>query len=74
VYAYKQKWEQAQTYYSKALAMGGLRREAETRLHAGIVLFKAGQKAEALTMFDSVQGDATAVDIAQLWKAWLVNN
>jgi hypothetical protein len=54
--------------------MGGLRREAETRLHAGIVLFKAGQKAEALTMFDSVQGDATAVDIAQLWKAWLVNN
>ncbi len=74
VYASKQKWEQAQTYYSKALAMGGLRREAETRLHAGIVLFKAGQKAEALTMFDSVQGDATAVDIAQLWKAWLVNN
>jgi hypothetical protein len=54
--------------------MGGLRREAETRLHAGIVLFKAGQKAAALTMWDSVQGDATAVDIAQLWKIWAASN
>jgi hypothetical protein len=25
-------------------------------------------------MWDSVQGDATAVDIAQLWKAWQANN
>jgi tetratricopeptide (TPR) repeat protein len=74
VYASKQKWEQAQVNYSKALALGGLRREAETRLHAGIVLFKAGQKAEAVKMWDSVQGEATAVDIAQLWKAWSANN
>ena len=74
VYASKQKWDQAQAQYAKALAQGGLRREAETRLHAGIVLFNAGQKAEALKMWDSVQGDATAVDIAQLWKAWLANN
>lgn len=74
VYASQQKWEQAQLNYSKAIAMGGLRREAETRLHAGIVLFKAGQKEEARKMWDSVQGDATAVDIAQLWKAWQANN
>jgi hypothetical protein len=54
--------------------MGGLRREAETRLHAGIALFKAGQKEEANKMWDSVQGEATAVDIAQLWKAWQAYN
>jgi tetratricopeptide (TPR) repeat protein len=73
VYASKQKWDQAQLNYSKALAMGGLRREAETRLHAGIVLSKAGQKDEALKMWDSVQGDPTAVELAQLWKSWQSN-
>ena len=70
VYASKQKWDLALSHYDKALSMGDLRREAETRLHAGIALFKAGQKAEAIKMWDSAQGDATAVDIAQLWKFW----
>jgi len=70
VYAAQQKWEQSQAHYSKALAMGGLRREAETRLHAGIALFKLGQKEQAHSMWDSVQGDATAVELAQLWKTW----
>lgn len=69
VYAAQQKWDQSHAFYSKALAMGGLRREAETRLHAGIALFKLGQKAEANTMWSSVQGDATAVELAQLWKS-----
>jgi hypothetical protein len=54
--------------------MGGLRREPETRLHAGMVLYKSGQKAEALQMLGSVQGDVTAVDIAQLWALWLANH
>ncbi len=70
VYASKQKWDLAQAHYEKALNMGGLRREAETRLHAGIALAKAGQKAAAIKMWDSAQGDATAEDIAQLWKFW----
>jgi tetratricopeptide (TPR) repeat protein len=74
VYGAKQKWDLAQVNYSKALAMGGLRREAETRLHAGIVLFKLGQKSEAIKMWDSVQGDATAVELAQLWKIWQSHN
>jgi len=74
VYAAKQNWNQAQTFFGRALAMGGLRREAETRLHAGIVLFKLGQKAEATKMWDSVQGDATAVEFAQLWKIWQAQN
>jgi hypothetical protein len=25
-------------------------------------------------MWDSVQGDATAVELAQLWKIWQANN
>ena len=68
VYAAQQKWDQSQAFYSKALAMGSLRREAETRLHAGIALFRLGQKAEANTLWDSIQGDATAIELAQLWK------
>jgi hypothetical protein len=74
VYASKQQWSQSNEFYNKALAMGGLRREAETRLHAGLVLSKMGQKAEAVKMWDSVQGDATAVDLAQLWKTWQAHN
>lgn len=70
VYASKQQWELALTTFTKAIEMGGLRREAETRLHAGIVLNKLGKKADAQKMWDSVQGDATAVEIAQLWKLW----
>jgi tetratricopeptide (TPR) repeat protein len=73
VYASKQKWDLAQSNYTKALSMGGLRREAETRLHAGIALSKAGQKDEASKMWDSVQGDPTAVELAQLWKIWQAN-
>jgi hypothetical protein len=54
--------------------MGGLRREAETRLHAGIALYKLGQKVEAVKMWDSIQGETTAVDLAQLWKTWQSHN
>jgi tetratricopeptide (TPR) repeat protein len=74
VYASQQKWRQSNDFYNKALAMGGLRREAETRLHAGLVLSKMGQKPEAVKMWDSVQGDPTAVDLAQLWKTWQAHN
>ena len=74
VYASQQKWRQSNDFYNKALAMGGLRREAETRLHAGLVLSKMGQKEEAVKMWDSVQGDPTAVDLAQLWKTWQAHN
>ena len=74
VYASKQKWNQSNDFYNKALAMGGLRREAETRVHAGLVLGKMGQEVEAVRVWDSVQGDATAVELAQLWKIWQANN
>jgi len=70
VYASKQKWDLAVASYTKAFEIGALRREAETRLHAGIALSKAGKKAEAEKMWDSVKGDPTAVELAQLWKLW----
>ena len=74
VYASKKKWNQSNDFYKKALALGGLKREAEIRLHAGIVLSKMGQKVEAVKMWNSVEGDATAVDLAQLWITWQVHN
>jgi tetratricopeptide (TPR) repeat protein len=70
VYASQQKWDMAMTSYNKAIEMGGLRRESEIRLHAGIALSKLGKKAEAEKMWDSVQGEPTAVELAQLWKIW----
>jgi len=70
VYASQQKWDQALTAYNKAIEMGGLRREAEIKLHAGIAMSKLGKKVEAEKMWDSVQGDPTAVEVAQLWKIW----
>lgn len=70
VYASQQKWELATSTYNKAIEMGGLRREAEVRLHAGIALSKLGKKAEAEKMWEQVQGEPTAMEVAQLWKIW----
>jgi tetratricopeptide (TPR) repeat protein len=74
VYASQLKWDKAAAAYAKAFELGGLRREAETRLHAGIALFKLGQKAEAQKMWQSIQGDPTALDLAQLWLIWQQTN
>jgi tetratricopeptide (TPR) repeat protein len=68
VYASKQKWDLALATYTKAIDMGGLRREAEIKLHAGIALNKLGKKEDAEKMWDSIQGDPTAIEVAQLWK------
>lgn len=74
VYVAKQKWDLAEINFDRAIVMGGLRREAETRLHSGIVFFKLGKKAEAIKMWRSVQGDATAVELAQIWTIWQLHN
>lgn len=70
VYAAKQQWDAAMANFNKALAMGGLKREAEIKLHAGMAHFKGGQKAAATQLWDNIQGDASAMSIAQLWKIW----
>lgn len=63
----KGNWKLAVPAYDKALVKGGLRREAETRLHSGIALIKSGQADAAKTMLASVKGDDTAVLLASLW-------
>ena len=66
-YASKQNWALAVSAYEKALKTGGLRREAEARLHFGIALFKDGQLAAALAQWQVVQGEATAIELASMW-------
>jgi Tfp pilus assembly protein PilF len=67
VFASKGLWDRANEAYAKALDQGGLKREAELRLHYGISLFKAQQVAGARNMLSSVRGEATAVELASLW-------
>lgn len=66
-HASKQNWSVAVSAYEKAQKAGGLRREAEVRLHHGIALFKAGQKAAALAQWQFIQADSTAMELASLW-------
>ncbi|CAN1519486.1 hypothetical protein [Limnohabitans sp. B9-3] len=63
----KGEWKAAVPAYEKALAKGGLRREAETRLHCGIAMFKSGQTDAAKAILSSVRDDDTAVLLASLW-------
>ena len=63
----KGEWKAAVPACEKALVKGGLRREAETRLHCGIAMFKSGHSDAAKTMLASVKGDDTAVLLASLW-------
>lgn len=63
----KQDWSAAAAAFDRALKMGGVRREAELRLHHGIALFKAGQKSQALSQWQAVRDDGSAQALAGLW-------
>ena len=63
----KGQWAEAAEAYQKALSKGGLKREADTRLHCGIAWLKAKQIEQAKTMLQSVAGDASSVQMANLW-------
>ncbi len=63
----KGAWAEAAETYQKALSKGGLKREADARLHCGIALFKSKQMEQAKTMLQSVSGDASATLMAGLW-------
>jgi hypothetical protein len=63
-------WLRANEAYSRALEVGQLRREAELRLHYGLSLFKAKQLESARTLWLSVKGEITAVELAALWRLW----
>jgi tetratricopeptide (TPR) repeat protein len=63
----KGQWTEAAEAYQKALSKGGLKREADARLHCGIALLKAKQADQAKAMLQSVAGDASVVQMAKLW-------
>ncbi len=63
----KGQWAEAAEAYQKALSKGGLKREADARLHCGIALLKAKQAEQAKTMLQSVAGEPSAVQMASLW-------
>ncbi len=65
----KGQWVEAAEAYQKALSKGGLKREADARLHCGMALFKAKQMEQAKAMLQSVSGDASATMMAGLWIA-----
>lgn len=68
VYFSRQNWKAAHAAYTQAMALGGLRREYEVRLHDGISLAQAGQKVAARQQLSLVSGDVTAVELAALWS------
>jgi tetratricopeptide (TPR) repeat protein len=63
----KGQWAEAAEAYQKALSKGGLKREADTRLHCGIALLKAKKPDAAKSMLQSVTADSSAVQMASLW-------
>lgn len=65
----KGQWDKAAEAYQKALTKGGLKREAEVRLHHGIALFKLNQVASAKSMWASVQGDESLMTLSALWAS-----
>lgn len=65
----KSQWDKAVEAYQKALAKGGLKREAEVRLHAGIALLKLNQTEPAKAMLASVQGDEALHTLSALWMS-----
>jgi uncharacterized protein HemY len=65
----KGQWDKAAEAYQKALAKGGLKREAEVRLHCGIALFKSNQVEPAKAMWASVQGEEALMTLSSLWTS-----
>lgn len=63
----RQSWTAAHAAYTKAIELGGLRREHEVLLHNGISLVRAGQKVAARQQLAQVSGDVTAIELAALW-------
>lgn len=48
---------------------GGLKRLDDARLHLGLALVRAGDKAKAAEVFRAVQGNDGTADLARLWLA-----
>lgn len=55
----------------KGIAKGGLKRADDANLHLGVAYAKAGRKADALKVFDSLKGDDGMGDLARYWTMYL---
>ena len=62
-----QQYDKAVAALTNALAKGGLKNEAETRLLLGIAQVHAGKKDDAVKTFELVKGDAKLERLAALW-------
>ena len=64
----KSQWSQAAILYEKALNLGGLKYKAQVQLHLGYVLFQAGEQTRAKSVWQSIQDDFSAQELASLWQ------
>jgi hypothetical protein len=55
----------------KGIAKGGMKRPEDASLHLGVAYAKAGRKAEALKVFESLKGDDGMSELAKYWTLWL---
>jgi len=63
-----QQYDKAVQALTEALAKGGLRSEADTRLILGIAQLHAGKKDDAQKTFELVKGDPKLERLAHLWE------
>jgi len=60
-------YEQGIALMEQGIQKGGIGRPEEAKLHLAIAYLAAGQKANAITAFKSVQGGDATADLARLW-------
>jgi tetratricopeptide (TPR) repeat protein len=58
---------QALAAIQRGIGKGGLKSPAEAQLLLGITQYRAGNKADAVKAFKSVDGDATLARLGKLW-------
>jgi tetratricopeptide (TPR) repeat protein len=55
----------------QGIAKGGLKRADDAKLHLGVAYAKAGRKADAVKVFESIKADDGLADLAKYWMVWL---
>ena len=65
----KAQFAQSAELYQKALSLGGLKYKPQVQLHLGLALLQSGDQAQAQTVWQQIQEDASAQELALLWLA-----
>ncbi len=66
-YVLNGKFEKGLALMDQGIKKGGLRHPEDAKLHLGVALFLAGDKAKAVSVLKGVTGSDGAGDIAHLW-------